>query len=233
MHAVHRMRASDRASRGCRRTVDHHEQRKRTGQVMREEFAKPSGKLRGKLWEKRRRAIQCGAGRHASGLALDAIRHKLIFAILGCCMAAAAHATPMALDVTGKIANTTDPAHRVFHFSEAQILALPAHSISTSTSWTPKSTFTGPLLADILKQVGAYGERIEVHTYDDYTYTLPVSDTDRYGVIVAYSMNGKRLRISDFGPLFLIYPRDAYPAELTGAATDAKFVWQIKALIIK
>jgi len=161
------------------------------------------------------------------------LRHKLIFAILGCCMAAAARATPMALDVMGKISNTTDPAHRVFHFSEAQILAMPAHSISTSTSWTPKSTFTGPLLADILKEVGAYGERIEVHTYDDYTYTVPVSDTDRYGVIVAYSMNGKRLKVSDFGPLFLIYPRDAYPSELTGGAADAKFVWQIKSLIVK
>jgi len=191
---------------------------------MREEH----GKLRGKPRETR-----CVPARHASRRGLDAICHKLTFAILGCCVAAAAHATPMALDVTGKIANTTDSAHHVFHFSEAQILALPAHSITTSTSWTPKSTFTGPLLADILKKVGAFGKRIEVHTYDDYTYTVPVSDTDRYGVIVAYSMNGQRLRIRDFGPLFLIYPRDAYPAELTGAATDAKFVWQIKALIIK
>ncbi|CAB3767039.1 molybdopterin-dependent oxidoreductase [Paraburkholderia solisilvae] len=159
-------------------------------------------------------------------------RGALAFAMLACC-AAAAHATPMALDVTGKIAHTTDPEHRLFHFSEAQILALPAHSISTSTAWTPKSTFTGPLLADILRVVGAYGDRIEVHAYDDYTYTVPVSDIGRYGVIVAYSMNGQRLKISDFGPLFLIYPRDAYPAELTGGMTDAKFIWQIKALIVK
>jgi hypothetical protein len=176
---------------------------------------------------------QYGIGRHPGRLAFASIRHKLTFAILGGSLAAAAHATPMALDVSGKIANTTDPAHHLFHFSEAQILAMPARSISTSTSWTPRSTFTGPLLADILKTVGAYGSRIEVHTYDDYTYTVPVSDTSRYGVIVAYSMNGQRLKISDFGPLFLIYPRDAYPAELMGATTDAKFVWQIKALIIK
>jgi hypothetical protein len=62
---------------------------------------------------------------------------------------------------------------------------------------------------------------------------VPVSDCDRYGVVVAYSMNGQRLKISDFGPLFLIYPRDAYPGELTGALGDSKFVWQIKALIVK
>ena len=45
-------------------------------------------------------------------------------------------------------------------------------------------------------------------------------------------MNGTRLKVSDFGPLFLMYPRDAFP-ELVGASADSKFVWQIKSLIIK
>jgi hypothetical protein len=140
---------------------------------------------------------------------------------------------PLALDVQGKISRTNDASHRSYHFTEAQLLALPVHSITTSTTWTPRSTFTGPLLADILKTVGAYGTEVEFHTLDDYTYTVPVSDCARYGVVVAYSMNGQRLKISDFGPLFLIYPRDAFPDEITGASGDSKFVWQIKALIIK
>ncbi|MBB5404207.1 MULTISPECIES: molybdopterin-dependent oxidoreductase [Paraburkholderia] len=151
-----------------------------------------------------------------------------------------AHAQPdvrqspaLALDVEGKIANTNDAAHRTYHFDEAQLLALPVHTITTSTTWTPRSTFAGPRLADILKAVGARGSEIELHTYDDYTYTVPVADCERYGVIVAYSMNGQRLKLSDFGPLFLIYPRDAFPDELTGAVGDSKFVWQIKALIVK
>jgi len=146
----------------------------------------------------------------------------------------AAHAIPpLSLDVRGKIANTNDAQHSVYHFSEAQLLALPVHSITTATTWTPRSTFTGPLLGDILKTVGAYGTQIEFHTFDDYTYIVPVSDSERYGVIVAYSMNGQRLKLSDFGPLFLIYPRDAFPDELTGAVGDSKFVWQIKALIVR
>lgn len=139
----------------------------------------------------------------------------------------------LTLDVEGKIGKTNDAAHRLYHFGEAELLALPAHSITTSTTWTPRSTFTGPLLADILKTVGAHGTQLEFHTLDDYTYTVPVSDCDRYGVVVAYSMNGQRLKVSDFGPLFLIYPRDAHPDELAGASGDAKFVWQIKALIVK
>ncbi|WP_408238982.1 MULTISPECIES: putative pterin-binding protein [Paraburkholderia] len=142
-------------------------------------------------------------------------------------------ASKLELDVEGKIGKTNDASHHAYHFTEAELLALPVHSITTATTWTPRSTFTGPLLADILKTVGAYGAQVEIRTLDDYTYTVPVSDCDRYGVVVAYSMNGQRLKISDFGPLFLIYPRDAYPGELTGALGDSKFVWQIKALVVK
>jgi hypothetical protein len=139
----------------------------------------------------------------------------------------------LSLDVLGKISKPNDVAHQSYHFNEAQLLALPAHSITTATTWTPRSTFTGPLLADILKTVGAYGSEVEIHTLDDYSYVVPVSDCDRYGVVMAYSMNGQRLKISDFGPLFLIYPRDAFPDELMGSNGDSKFVWQIKALIVK
>ena len=144
-----------------------------------------------------------------------------------------AQAASLSLDVSGKIRNTNDPTHKVFHFTEAALLALPVHAIATTTTWTPKSTFTGPLLSDILKTVGATGTQIEVHSYDDYAYTIPVSDAARYGVIVAYAMNGTRLKISDYGPLFLIYPRDAFPAELMSGSADSKFIWQIKSFIIK
>lgn len=157
----------------------------------------------------------------------------LIFALAAWGAQAQSAAAPLALDVQGKIGKITDVPHHAYHFTEAELLALPVHSITTSTIWTPRSTFTGPLLADILKTVGAYGTEVEIHTLDDYSYTVPVSDCDRYGVVVAYSMNGERLKISDFGPLFLVYPRDAYPDELTGPLGDSKFVWQIKALIVK
>ena len=123
--------------------------------------------------------------------------------------------------------------HTAYHFTEAQLLKLPVHEISTSTAWTPRSTFAGPLLSDVLKAVGAYGKQIEIHTLDDYRCVVPVGDADRYGVVLAYSMNGRRLKVSDFGPLFLIYPRDTYPLDLTGAAGDAKFAWQIVSMTIR
>jgi light-regulated signal transduction histidine kinase (bacteriophytochrome) len=50
----------------------------------------------------------------------------------------------LSLEVTGKFGRSTDAAHRSYHFDAAQLLALPAHSITTATTWTPRSTFTGP-----------------------------------------------------------------------------------------
>jgi hypothetical protein len=145
----------------------------------------------------------------------------------------AAPSEPLSLDIDGEVHVTNNPAHTAYHFTEAQLLKLPVHAIATSTTWTPRSTFTGPLLSDVLKAVGAYGSEIEIHTIDDYTCIVPVADADRYGVVLAYAMNGQRLKVSNFGPLFLIYPRDQYPLELDGSAGDAKFAWQIKSMTIK
>ncbi|WP_322070447.1 molybdopterin-dependent oxidoreductase [Paraburkholderia bannensis] len=147
--------------------------------------------------------------------------------------AQAAEAGGLALDVNGAVKVTNNAAHTAYHFSEAQLLKLPQYSIETATTWTPRSTFTGPRLADVLTTVGAYGSQIEIHTIDDYTCIVPVSDATRYGAVLAYAMNGRRLKVSDFGPLFLIYPRDQFPLELDGAAGDSKFAWQIVSMTIK
>jgi hypothetical protein len=144
-----------------------------------------------------------------------------------------ASAAPLALDVAGKIGRTTDADHSVYHISEAELMKLPVHTITTSTTWTPKSTFAGPLLKDVLTLVDARADGVELRTIDDYSYTVSASEAERYGAILAYSMNGVRLKVSNFGPLFLIYPRDAYPSELSGSVAEAKFVWQIKALVVK
>jgi hypothetical protein len=162
----------------------------------------------------------------------DLIRCILLLLTLACTPLMVA-AAPMTLDVEGKISRTNDPDRTMYRISEAELMKLPAHTITTSTTWTPKSAFTGPLLADVLRLVGAHADLVELRTLDDYAYTVPVSEAERYGAILAYSMNGTRLKVSNFGPLFLIYPRDAYPQELTGSVADAKFVWQIKALVLK
>ena len=186
--------------------------------------------------------VACQDGRHEDRPARRERRH-FTAALAGLLAAAAAPRLALAtsdgadgslqLDVDGEVHVTNDAAHTAYHFSKAALLELPVHSIVTSTTWTPRSTFSGPLLSDVLNTVGAYGSQIEIHTIDDYTCVVPASDATHYGAVLAYEMNGKRLKVSNFGPLFLIYPRDQFPMELDGAAGDAKFAWQIVSMTIK
>jgi hypothetical protein len=171
--------------------------------------------------------------RHARPSVGTLLRTRCVAIVAALAAAASAHAAPMTLDVEGRIAHTTDAAHTVYRFTEADLLKLPAHTITTATAWTPKSAFAGPSLADILRTVGAQGDAVEVRAFDDFNVTIPIAEAEHYGVILACSMNGKRLQMTDFGPLFLIYPRDQYPEELSGAAATNKFVWQVRSLVVK
>lgn len=148
-------------------------------------------------------------------------------------LSARADVVPLALDITGNISRFTDLSTKTYHLSEADILGMPQYTITTSTSWTAKSVFKGIRLVDVLKRVGAWGQQIRANTYDGYIYTIPVQDAQKYGVILAYERDGIPLTLRDFGPLFVIYPRDAYRSELINFETEAKFVWQLKSLEIQ
>ncbi|MDR8728499.1 molybdopterin-dependent oxidoreductase [Burkholderia pseudomultivorans] len=159
------------------------------------------------------------------------IKHLMAVCLLG--IAAASWAAPFTFTVDGKIGKSNQPGKAVYVFSEQALMALPQHSITTSTSWTPKATFTGPRLSDVLKTVGAHGTKIEFRCIDEYTFTIPASDADRYGVILARTMNGKVLGNDNYGPLWIMYPRDQFPDELKTPLGEAKFAWQIIGLTVK
>ncbi|MCM2552312.1 oxidoreductase [Burkholderia glumae] len=158
-------------------------------------------------------------------------RSLLAACLLG--MAAATWAAAFTFTVDGKIGKSNQPGKTSYVFSERALMALPQHTIVTSTSWTPKATFTGPRLSDVLKMVGAHGTQIELHCIDEYTFTIPASDADRYGVILARTMNGKVLGNDNYGPLWVMYPRDEYPDELMTPLGEAKFAWQVVGLTVK
>lgn len=159
------------------------------------------------------------------------IKSLITAGLLG--MAAASWAASFTFTVDGKIGRSNQPGKTTFVFTEQALMALPQHTIVTSTSWTPKATFTGPRLSDVLKTVDAHGTQIEFRCIDEYTFTIPVSDADKYGVILARTMNGKVLGNDNYGPLWIMYPRDEYPDELKTPLGEAKFAWQIIGLTVK
>lgn len=142
----------------------------------------------------------------------------------------AAHAAPCArdafLEITKPSAMHRGERERAT-FNEAQILALPKASITTATEWSPLGRFEGPLLKDVLKSAGAEGKTLRMSALNGYVVSVPVTDLEDYPVILAHSLDGKKLARHRWGPLFVIYPRDEHPDELKTPTAQAKFIWQL------
>lgn len=135
------------------------------------------------------------------------------------------------LEVTGAIA--VHNGQNGAHFDMAMLRALPTVSLSTGTSVTDGiSNFEGFLLRDFLAGLGANGKTLRASALNDYVVDIPMSDIERFDVIVAHSMDGEPLSLQDKGPLWIVYPRDAHP-ELQDIRYDYRWVWQLNALEVQ
>lgn len=153
-------------------------------------------------------------------------RRAVLMGAAMCCTLVAGQGRPL-LVVGGKKIGRTN-AGSEFHFSEAELLALPTDTITTATVWTPRSRWEGPRLSTIMKYVRAdRSNELRVAAIDDYAINIPWIDMERWGILLAHTQNGQRLERKRWGPLFLIYPRDAHPSELNTPMTEAKFIWQV------
>ena len=127
----------------------------------------------------------------------------------------------------GTASATAESARQIVLY-EAQLLRLPDASITTGTQWSDKKNrYDGPLLSDVLQLADVRGESIRLFARNDYSVTIPWSDMARFGVILALSRDGQRMTARDFGPLFLMYPRDQFMSELDTPSGVGKFIWQV------
>lgn len=118
-------------------------------------------------------------------------------------------------------------------FDMDMLHALPVVSIETHTSVTDgRKRFEGVLVRDLLKRVGADGTVVHASAINDYMVEIPISDFERFDVIIAYRVDGAALSSRDKGPLWMIYPRDAH-AELQDIRYDYRWVWQLNVLEVE
>ncbi len=123
---------------------------------------------------------------------------------------------------------TLKAGQKTWNVSEEKLYRLAKNNIVTSTHWSNSGQYSGPLLSDVIKITGLSEapKKLTVYTWDNFRASLPYSDMNRYGVILATSMDGKRLKLSDWGPLYIVYPYDEY-MELKTPAGLMKMVWQV------
>lgn len=135
------------------------------------------------------------------------------------------------LTVSGEISNTNRGSKA--EFDREMLHDLGLRSISVTTAWTDGiQHFQGVAMSDLMAAVGATGTKVEAIALNDYAYTIDIDDFSRYSVILATTLNGKPLKIRDKGPLWIIYPLDAF-SEIEKIAIERRMVWQLRELIVK
>ena len=129
------------------------------------------------------------------------------------------------LEITGKIERkNSDTAARL---DMAFLKSLPRTSFSTATIWTKGVVkFEGVELATLLAAFKASGTTISAIASNDYRVTIPVSDAQKGGPIVAYAMDGKPMSRRTTGPLWIVYPYDK-SAAFRSEVIYSRSIWQL------
>lgn len=139
------------------------------------------------------------------------------------------------LSISGEIQRTNADANADARadFDIEMLAALPQHQIVTHTPWHQgPQTFGGPLLRDLLAEVGASGRRLIAVALNDYRCEIPIEDTVQFDVVLARLHNGEAMRVRDKGPLFIVYPFDSDP-QLRSERYYARSAWQLRRLIVQ
>ncbi|MCC5971282.1 MAG: molybdopterin-dependent oxidoreductase [Pararhodobacter sp.] len=131
------------------------------------------------------------------------------------------------LTVTGQIARAP------VELTQSDLLALPQHRLTTSTTVTDGTPeFEGFLIRDLLAHLEADGETVVALALNDYRIEIPLTDFDEFDVIGALRMNGESLSPRDKGPVWIVYPRDDH-RELQDMRYDTRWVWQLVSLHVQ
>jgi hypothetical protein len=118
-------------------------------------------------------------------------------------------------------------------FDLTMLEALPQTTVRTISPWTDgESEFVGPLVRVVLERVGARGHSVQARAINDYQVDIPLSDFDEYDVILALARDGRRLRVRDRGPLWIVYPWSERP-ELRDELHHGRSIWHLKALTVE
>ncbi len=137
------------------------------------------------------------------------------------------------LTVRGNIENTNSKIGAQFDLS--MLDKLPQKTIKTSTRWTSGvQVFEGVPVVELLRHLGAGGDKIEAIALDGYvTPLLKMDDLRKYGVILATKKNGEYLKVREKGPIWMIYPVDDFPELKNDLTTQYKLIWHLRTLVVK
>jgi len=119
------------------------------------------------------------------------------------------------------------------HFDYAMLEQLGLVEMSIDTPWTPVGTrFEGILSKTLLELIGAEGAEVLAEAVDGYSKKIPLEDLTSYDTLLALRMDGKRMRLKNKGPLWIVYPNDGRP-DVIESTLNSRMVWQLRSLTIR
>lgn len=134
------------------------------------------------------------------------------------------YAASPVLTIKGKIANGERS------FTLKQLKQLPSLEVKTETIWTDEAhTYTAISVKQLLENVNAQGDTLKLIALNDYSVEVPVKTLIEHDAFIAYKQDGKRMRIRDKGPLWILYPFSDKP-EINTPVYQSHSVWQLKSI---
>ncbi|ULH17743.1 molybdopterin-dependent oxidoreductase (plasmid) [Deinococcus sp. KNUC1210] len=147
---------------------------------------------------------------------------------------AVAHLTPASDAATGVLLRVQDAGGQEHSFTRDQLAALGLVSYTTPDPALKnrKVQYVGPLLSSVLRAAGvAQDSRLVLAAHDHYRTVLDLKPLDNVPLVLALEADGKPLKLSNQGPVYLVFPYQAY--KLDHNLYDAAWVWQLERIEVK
>lgn len=146
-----------------------------------------------------------------------------VFLLLFCFALPSQAANPI-LTIKGKIGTGEQ------RYTYKQLKALPNFQIKTETIWTDSShTYSAISIETLLNTVKAQGQTLKLIALNDYSVDVPIETLLKHKAFLAYEQDGKKMRIRNKGPLWLLYPFSDNP-EINTPLYQSHSVWQLKTI---
>ena len=135
------------------------------------------------------------------------------------------------LSISGAIERTNADGRA--EFDREMLEEIGVVELETTTPFTKgKTTFKGVLARDLMRYIGARGNEVEAAAIDLYKVRIPVEDFERFDVLIALEADGRKLRVRDHGPAWVVYPW-AQHEELGREVYSRRSIWQLNALDVQ
>jgi hypothetical protein len=96
-----------------------------------------------------------------------------------------------------------------------------------------EAVFQGLLLSRLLEvvQAASGASELYIEAFDAYQVSIPLSDLERFPVLLALKQDGAYLTLENFGPLRVVYPNIAYTE--IDVLYDPKWIWSVVEITVR